>query len=164
MSMTVHCVFMLAAHSLININALTMCLTGIGQVEAKRDSHYDDLNEVIAKHSYGRHSIPVVLLLSPEEKYRARVAKQENVDALANSMMQFGSVNEHVEVVLFLPPNKPLPNEWVQGALDARRASSAGLRRVLHDRRGSYSARDELAAPALQVAAQHDDHVQPRAR
>ena len=81
----------------------------IGQVESKRDTHYDDLNEVIAKHSYGRHELPVVLLTSPEEKYRARVAKQENVDALEQSLLQFGTVNEHVDVVLFSLGTKPLP-------------------------------------------------------
>lgn len=86
-----------------------MPLTGIGQVESKRDTHYDDLNEVIAKHSYGRHELPVVLLTSPEEKYRARVAKQENVDALEQSLLQFGTVNEHVDVVLFSLGTKPLP-------------------------------------------------------
>ena len=65
----------------------------------------------MAKFAFGRFNVPMTLRTSPEEKYRARVAKQENVGALANSMMQFGSVNEHAEVVLFLPPNKPLPSK-----------------------------------------------------
>ena len=85
-------------------------MTGPSQVEDKRDAHYEDLNELITKHSYGRHVVPVVLLQSPEEKFRARIALQENVDALATSMMTFGSVNEHVEVVLFVSGNKPLPS------------------------------------------------------
>ena len=74
---------------------------------------------MIAKHSYGRHSIPVVLLLSPEEKYRARLAKQENVDALESSLLQFGTVNEHVDVVFFSVGNKPLPQKQGFNAPDS---------------------------------------------
>ena len=61
----------------------------------------------MGKYSYGRHVLPVALVT--EEKYRARVARQENVDSLEKSMMQFGTLNEHVEVVLFMSANKPLP-------------------------------------------------------
>jgi intracellular sulfur oxidation DsrE/DsrF family protein len=77
-------------------------------VEARVDAHYDELNSVIGQFSVGRHSIPVVLIQSPEEKYRARVAKQENVDTLEKSLLSFRSVNEHVEVVLFMPAKKSL--------------------------------------------------------
>jgi hypothetical protein len=92
--------------SLININGLS---SGPSQVEEKRDAHYEQLNSVMGKYSFGRQVLPVALVTSPEEKYRARVAKQENVDSLEKSMVQFGTLNEHVEVVLFLGPNKPLP-------------------------------------------------------
>ena len=78
-------------------------------MEARVDAHYDESNSVICQFSVGRHSIPVGLIQSPEEKYRARVAKQENVDTLEKSLLSFGSVNEHVEVVLFLPAKKSLP-------------------------------------------------------
>ena len=37
------------------------------------------------------------------------MAKQENVDALERSLMSFGSVNEHVEVVLFVSRGKTPP-------------------------------------------------------
>ena len=90
----------------INING---CVIGPSEVESKRDSHYDDLNDLIAKHSFGRHVLQVALVLSPEDKYRARVAQQDNVDTLEKSLLTFGTVNEHVEVVLFVAPNKPIP-------------------------------------------------------
>jgi hypothetical protein len=61
------------------------------------------------KFNFGRYILPVSLFCSPEESYRARVAKQENVDALEKSLLQFGSLNEHVEVVMFVSANKPLP-------------------------------------------------------
>ena len=84
MAMTVHCVFMLDSHLLININARDININVLDRHRAsKRDMHYDDLNEVIAKHSYGRHSIPVVLLSSPEDKYRARVAKHRHAGEFA---------------------------------------------------------------------------------
>lgn len=73
------------------------------------DAHYDKLNDSIDKFSFGRHALPVSLILSPEDKYRARVAKQENVDALERSMQTFGTLNDRVEVVLFLAANKALP-------------------------------------------------------
>lgn len=90
----------------ININARVL---GPAEVEGKLDQHYDDLNTLILQHSYGRHSLPVSLIQSPEERYRARIAKQENVDSLEASLLSFGSVNEHVEVVLFQPAKKALP-------------------------------------------------------
>jgi hypothetical protein len=61
------------------------------------------------KYNYGRHIIPVELIQKPEERYRAREAKQENVDALETSLVQFGSINEHVEVVMFIGMGKALP-------------------------------------------------------
>ena len=63
------------------------------------------------KFNYGRHTIPVTLIQKPEEKYRAREAQQTNVDALASSLLQFGSLNEHVEVVLFVGIGRPLPSK-----------------------------------------------------
>jgi len=78
-------------------------------VEGKREAHYDELNSVMAKYNFGRHVLPVGLVCSPEERYRARVAKQDNVDSLERSLLQFGTLNDHVEVVMFLGPNKPLP-------------------------------------------------------
>lgn len=84
-------------------------MAGPGEVEARVDAHYDELNSVIGQFSFGRHSIPVALVQSPEEKYRARVARQENVDTLEQSLLSFGSVNEHVEVVLFVAAKKTIP-------------------------------------------------------
>ena len=84
-------------------------MSGPSEVENKLDAHYDDLNALMGQHSFGRHVLPVALVHSPEEKYRARVAKQENVDALEKSLLSFGSVNEHVEVVLFVSRGKALP-------------------------------------------------------
>ena len=92
----------------ININAVVL---GPSQVEGKRPTHYDDLNTAMEKFNYGRHTIPVTLIQKPEEKYRAREAQQTNVDALASSLLQFGSLNEHVEVVLFVGVGRPLPSK-----------------------------------------------------
>lgn len=86
-----------------------MFVTGPSQAEQQRDGKYDDLNSAMAKFCFGRHELPVALIQSPEEKYRARVARQENVDTLEASLLQFGTINEHVEVVLFVGPNRPLP-------------------------------------------------------
>ena len=36
-------------------------------MEAKLDAHYDKLNESIDKFSFGRHVLPVSLILSPED-------------------------------------------------------------------------------------------------
>ena len=80
-------------------------------MEAKLDAHYHHLNDYIDKISFGRHVLPVSLIVSPEDKYRARVAKQENVDALEKSMLTFGTLNDRVEVVLFLPANKAVPTK-----------------------------------------------------
>ena len=62
--------------SLVNINALS---SGPSQVEEKRDAHYEQLNTVMGKYSFSWHILPVALVTSPEEQYRARVAKQVNV-------------------------------------------------------------------------------------
>ena len=86
-----------------------MAWSGPSQVEAKRSTHYDELNAAMAKASYGRFVLPVELIQSPEEMYRAREAKQVNVDVLEKSLQEFGTVNEHVEVVLFVPAGRPLP-------------------------------------------------------
>ena len=88
---------------------ILMASSGLGQEEDKRDAHIDEVNEQMTKFNYGRHTIPVELICSPEEKYRARVAKQDNVDSLEHSLLTFGIVNEHVEVVLFVTGPKPLP-------------------------------------------------------
>ena len=85
------------------------CATGPAQVEARRNTHYDHVNGAMAGYFYGRHLIKVKLIQSPEEQYRARVAKQENVDALEKSLQQYGTVNEHVELVLFVAGGKQLP-------------------------------------------------------
>ena len=58
-----------------------MAWSGPSQVAIKRNAHYDDTNAAMAKASYGRHVLPVELIQSPEEMYRAREAKQVNVDA-----------------------------------------------------------------------------------
>ena len=57
----------------------------------------------------GAHTILVELTCSPEEKYRAREVKQENVDSLERPLLTSGTMNEHVEVVLFVTGTKPLP-------------------------------------------------------
>ena len=84
-------------------------MPGPSQVEDKRPTHYDDLNASMEKFNYGRHTIPVTLIQKPEERYRARETQQANVDALAHSLLQFGSLNEHVEVVMFVGVGRPLP-------------------------------------------------------
>ena len=86
-----------------------MSVTGPSHADQQREGKYDDLNAAMAKCCYGRHELLVPLIQSPEEKYRARVARQDNVDALEKSLLQFGTINEHVEVVLFVGPNRPLP-------------------------------------------------------
>ena len=86
-----------------------MITTGPGQEEVKRDAHIDAVNEQRTKINYGRHTILVELICSPEEKHRAREAKQENVDSLERPLLTSGTMNEHVEVVLFVTGTKPLP-------------------------------------------------------
>ena len=90
------------------VSLILMLVSGPGEVEARRDTHYEDLNAAMEKMSYGRFEIPVSIIQNPEEKYRARVAKQRNVDALEESLVNYGTVNEHVELVLFTarPPVK----------------------------------------------------------
>ena len=88
-----------------------MSVTGPSHADQQRDGKYDDLNAAMAKCCFGRHELPVPLIQSPEEKYRARVARQDNVDTLERSLLQFGTINEHVEVVLFVGPNRPLPTK-----------------------------------------------------
>ena len=78
-------------------------------MERTAEGNYGELNAQMATWSVGRFDVPTALIKSPEEKYRARVAKQENVDALAKSILQFGTVNEHVQVVLFVGANQALP-------------------------------------------------------
>ena len=78
-------------------------------MERTADGKYAELNAQMAGWSYGRFDVPTGLIKSPEEKYRARVAKQENVDALLKSILQFGTVNEHVQVVLFVGANQAVP-------------------------------------------------------
>ena len=113
----------------------------------------------MAKFAFGRFNIPVTLLNSPEEKYRVRVVKQENVDALTNSMMQFGSVNEHMEVVLFLPPNKPFPSKTGFKAPSTAEELQARSSEGFYNYRGAHPARDEFAAPALEEESCVDDAV-----
>ena len=75
------------------------------------DGNYSDVNAIKAEFSFGLDVLPVSLLVSPEEKYRARAAKQENVDGAVHRLLQFGNVNEHVVVVLFVGANAPLPEK-----------------------------------------------------
>ena len=75
------------------------------------DGNYSDVNVIKAEFSFGLHVLPVSLLVSPEEKYRARAAKQENVDAAVTRLLQVGNGNEHVVVVLFVGASTPLPEE-----------------------------------------------------
>ena len=56
-------------------------VSGPSEVERVADGNYSDVNAIKAEFSFGLHVLPVSLLVSPEEKYRARAAKQENVDA-----------------------------------------------------------------------------------
>ena len=95
-------------------------------MERTAEGKYGELNAQMAGWSYGRFDVPTGLIKSPEEKYRARVAKQENVDALLKSILQFGTVNEHVHVVL-LPARAvrgcesgSAREDWVQAACDRR--------------------------------------------
>ena len=83
-------------------------VSGLSEVERMADGNYSDVNAIKAEFSFGLHVLPVSLLLSPEEKFRARATKQENVDAAVARLLQFGNVNEHVVVVLFVGANAPL--------------------------------------------------------
>ena len=80
-------------------------------MERTAEGKYAELNAQMVGWSYGRFDVPTGLIKSPEEKYRARVAKQENVDALQKSILQLGTVNEHVQVVLFVGANQALPSK-----------------------------------------------------
>ena len=79
------------------------------QVPHKSNKNATHVNGAMAGYYYGRHVIKVKLIQSPEEQYRARVDKQENVDALEKSLQKYGTVNEHVELVLFVSASKQLP-------------------------------------------------------
>lgn len=69
------------------------------------------MNEKVASHDFGVHSIPVSWVSSPEPAYRTRVAEQGNIDLIVQSLSQYGSVAENVEVVLFWPPNAAKPKK-----------------------------------------------------
>ena len=84
-------------------------MSGPGKVERTADGKHGELNAQMDGWSYGRFDVPTALIKSPEEKYRACAAKQEKVDALLKSILQFGPVNEHVQVVLFVGANQALP-------------------------------------------------------
>ena len=98
--------YCLAVLNLINING---GVSGPGKVERTADGKHGELNAQMDGWSYGRFDVPTALIKSPEEKYRACAAKQEKVDALLKSILQFGPVNEHVQVVLFVGANQALP-------------------------------------------------------
>ena len=87
------------------------CVSGPGKVERTAEGTCGEFNALMCGWSFGRFDVPTGLIKSPEEKYRARVAKQENVDALQKSILQFGPVNEHVQLVLFVGANQPLPEK-----------------------------------------------------
>ena len=79
--------------------------------------------------------VQVKLIQSSEEEYRARVAKQENVDALEKSLQMFGTVNEHVELVLIVELNNSLQvkSGFVPPATGNLGGNEPpGVRRVLH--------------------------------
>ena len=65
-------------------------VSGLSEVERMADGNYSDVNAIKAEFSFGLHVLPVSLLVSPEEKYRARAAKQENVDGAVHRLLQFG--------------------------------------------------------------------------
>ena len=78
-------------------------------MERTADGNFNDVNAIKAEFSFGLHVMPVSLLVSPEEKYGARAAKQKNVDAAVTRLLQFGTINEHVVVVLFVGANTLCP-------------------------------------------------------
>ena len=55
--------------------------------------------------------IPVDLLRSPEEHYRARITLPDDVNALADSFVSFSSIHDPSMVVIFWPDGEPLPNK-----------------------------------------------------
>ena len=83
------------------------------------DGNYSDVNAIKAEFSFGLHVLPVSLLVSPEEKYRARAAKQENVDGAVHRLLQFGNVNEHVRSVRRCE-HAFAREVWVQAACERR--------------------------------------------
>ena len=85
------------------------CVSGLGKVERTAKGTCGEFNALMSGWSFGRFDVPTGLIKSPEEKYRVCAAKQENVDAAVARLLQFGPVNEHVEVVLFVGANQPLP-------------------------------------------------------
>ena len=64
--------------------------SGPGKVERTPDGNHGELNAQMDGWSYGRFDVPTALIKSPEEKYRVCAAKQEKVDALLKSILQFG--------------------------------------------------------------------------
>ena len=100
-------IVLLCATSLI----LMRGVSGPSKVERTPDGSCGEVNAIKAEFSFGLHVLPVSLLASAEEKYRACAAKQENVDTAVARLLHFGTVNEHAEVVLFVGANQPLPDK-----------------------------------------------------
>ena len=79
--------------------------------DANRPKHYDQLNAIIQEMNYGKHRIHIKRVHSPEPAYRARTKLRSNVDIQKEAAIKYGTVNDRVEVVLFWPDDKRLPDK-----------------------------------------------------
>ena len=73
------------------------------------NKHFSKLNVMIEEMNYGRWSVPIEMVRSPEPVFRARVAQRENIDVIKKSFLRTHSVHSNSMVVGFLPSRAALP-------------------------------------------------------
>ena len=77
----------------------------------KISEHFDSLNKAIAAMNFGRHTFPVDLLQSPEQRFAARVASQEALNRLARSVYSTMSVHDNSVFVFFVDHVDNIPSK-----------------------------------------------------
>ena len=75
------------------------------------NKHFSNLNSMIEKINYGRWKVPIGLVQSPEQVFRARVAARENIERIKTSFLRTHSVHANSMVVGFLPAQSSLPQK-----------------------------------------------------
>ena len=72
------CVFL---RLLILMISFIICHAAVPKVVAE-NKHFSKLNSMIQKMNYGRWNVPIGLVHSPEQVFRACVAVRENIDVI----------------------------------------------------------------------------------
>ena len=66
---------------------------------------------MIQNMNYGRWNVPIGMVQSPEQVFRARVAQRENIEVIKASFLRTHSVHDNSMVVGFLPNRAALPQK-----------------------------------------------------